>query len=127
MTSQEYLFDLHADHIEWSKALDFYIDDLRILQNRLSEVSIKNTGSSVKMEVEKFQNQFVIQKNEIEILKHKIGLTEDQVENNVLANPIASDHRKMDQNKALIGRMHTFQKLFAEMKAEFNDFIGKHL
>jgi hypothetical protein len=65
MATEEYLFDLQKAHQEYNKALDFYDDDLMVLKNRLFEVSIKNTDTEIKMEVEKFQNQFIIQKDVI--------------------------------------------------------------
>ena len=44
----------------------FYDDDLKVLQNRLSEVSIKNTDKEFHAMIERFQNKLIIQKEQIE-------------------------------------------------------------
>lgn len=124
---KEYLLDLHKTHKTWQEELAFYADDLTILKNRLSEVSIQNTAQEIKKSVEQFQNQFVIQKEQIDILNHDIQISEDAIQENIKENPVASDHRKMAEKTDLTDRMKTFKKLFVEMKDSFNDFVGKNL
>ncbi len=98
METKTYFSDLHADHVEWQKALDFYTDELLIFKNRLAEVSSKNTSVEVKKGVEKFQNRFIIQKNEIDNLKHYIHGAEHEMEEEIKKNPVAIDHRKTTEN-----------------------------
>ncbi|WP_341227448.1 hypothetical protein [uncultured Arcticibacterium sp.] len=124
---KEYLLDLHKDHKTWQEELAFYSNNLISLRNRLSEVSIQNTNHDLKKAVEQFQNQFIIQKEQIDILNHDIQISEDAIEANIKANPVASDHRKMSEKTDLADRMETFKKLFVEMKETFNDFVGKNL
>jgi hypothetical protein len=51
------------EHQEWIKAMDFYKDDLQLLQKRLMEIAGKNNGHDTMAEVEHFQNQFIVQRN----------------------------------------------------------------
>ncbi len=127
MEAPAYLFDLHKAHIAWKKDLAFYEDDLEILKKRLGEVSIQNSSQDIKMKVEQFQNKFIIQKEQIDILNHDIQISDDAIEKNIKANPVASDHRKMSEKTDLNDRMETFKKLFTEMKGNFNRFVGKNL
>jgi hypothetical protein len=127
MDNKAYLFDLHKEHVEWKKTMKFYDDELKVYRNRLSEVSIKNTAKDVKEEVEKFQNQFLIQKNEIGYLMHNINLAEHEIKKNIEENPIASDHRKVDENVALKDRYEIFIKIFETLKDEFNAFAGRNM
>ncbi|MCP9768778.1 hypothetical protein EGI22_12700 [Lacihabitans sp. LS3-19] len=127
METQTYIFDLHEDHVEWLKALDFYQDEIMVFKNRLAEVSAKNTDLDIKKEVEKFQNKFIIQKDEIDNLKHYIRHSEHDIEEEVKKNPIAVDHRKTTENLGIRDRYHMFVKLFEELKDEFNQFVGKNL
>jgi hypothetical protein len=127
MENKAYIFDLHEDHVEWLKTLDFYQDDLEILKKRLAEVSINNTNSEVKHQVEKYQNKFIIQKNEIDLLKHYIKKEEAVLVEDVKANPVASDHRKSLDNEELRNRFNEFGVIFSELKNDFNEFVGKHL
>jgi hypothetical protein len=127
METQTYFFDLHEDHVEWLKALEFYQDEILVFKNRLAEVSSKNTDISIKKEVEKYQNKFIIQKNEIDNLKHYIHHSEQEMEEEIKKNPVAVDHRKTTEDLSLRDRFQMFEKLFAELKEEFNDFVGKNL
>jgi len=113
MENKAYIFDLHEDHVEWLKTLDFYQDDLEILKKRLAEVSINNTNSEVKHQVEKYQNKFIIQKNEIDLLKHYIKKEEAVLVEDVKANPVASDHRKSLDNEELRNRFNEFGVIFS--------------
>lgn len=127
METMVYIFDLHTEHLDWLKALDFYEDDSKVLKNRLAEVIAKNSQSEVKAMVESYQNRLFIQDNEIDELRHYIREAEKEIEANVKANPIASDHRKVADNVQLRDRFETFKTLFADLKSEFNEFAGKNL
>jgi L-lactate utilization protein LutC len=123
---EKYITEEHQDHVKWTKDLEFYTEDLAFLRKQLEEVSSKNTATEVKQEVEKYQNQFIIQKNEIDILNHAINAEEELLVENVVDNPVAVDHRKVEDNVSLRDRVETFAKLFKEMKGEFNTFLAKN-
>ena len=127
MENQVYIAELHHDHQYWEKKLAFYEDELNIMKNRLAEVSAKNTDADVKVKVEQFQNRFIIQKNEIDELKHNIHIEEDHLTQNIQANPVASDHRKLADNAPLRDRIITFDPLFESLREEFNEFVAEHL
>ena len=122
MNKQESIFELHADHQEWMSKLDFYKDDIKILTNRLAEIASKNTDKEILAEVEKFQNQFIVQNDNIDRIKHIITIDEDKLKAEVNRNPVAVDHRKMgnhDEEKDLVD---TFEKNFHGIRADFNEF-----
>jgi hypothetical protein len=125
MNKQESIFELHADHQEWMSKLDFYKDDIKILTNRLAEIASKNTDKEILAEVEKFQNHFIVQNDNIDRIKHIITIDEDKLKAEVNRNPVAVDHRKMgnhDEEKDLVD---TFEKNFNEIRADFNEFSAK--
>ena len=122
MSNQMYILDLHADHSEWVKVLDFYKDELQVLKGRLSEISAKNTKKEVKIKVEQFQNKFIIQKEVLDELRHDIKAEENLLQAEIKSNPVAVDHRKMGDNESLRDRIEIFVKLFEELKDEFNSF-----
>ncbi|MCR9066532.1 MAG: hypothetical protein NXI00_21340 [Cytophagales bacterium] len=123
--NKEYIQNLHEDHTQWEKDLSFYEDQLKIFKSQLAEISSKNTSNEIKIEVEKFQNQFIIQKDEIDKLKHMIHVNEDEIEKEVLSNPVAVDHRKADDDTTLRERMEIFVPLFNKLKEDFREFAGK--
>jgi hypothetical protein len=116
---------LNYEHFDWLKAIDFYKDDLSVLQKRLAEVSFKNTGKEVMADVEHFQNQIIVQRNNLEELSHGIyehihHVVEDsRVHAGRVAQPLVEEHsQKKDEFQSL---MHVIKGL----RSEFNHFIAK--
>ena len=83
MSELKYLQELHAEHKAWLNTIKFYEDDLKVLQNRLSEVSIKNTDKEFHAMIERFQNKLIIQKEQIDILTHEINQHEQEILKNI--------------------------------------------
>ncbi len=126
MTEKNYITEIHQSHLEWLRELDFYADELQIFRRQLEEISSKNTALELKMFVERFQNQFLIQKNELDLLKHDIRESESDLEKEVMDNPVALNRRKVADDGTLQDRMSTFTQLFQSMKKEFTDFVRKN-
>lgn len=123
MTNKMYLTDLHEDHQEWLLALAFYKDELKSFNNRIGEVAAANTATEILQKVEHFQNQFDIQRQHIADLEHAIREDEKRIAASVQANPVASDHRRLDDNTALRDNVATFQNLFVAMKTDLIKFL----
>src|SRR5690242_732236 len=62
---------------EWLRELDFYELEIKILQKMLQEVTAKNTNDEARAGIEHFQNQFILQKNNLDELRASI---EDHLE-----------------------------------------------
>lgn len=122
---QKLIFDQHTEHMEWLNKLAFYKDDVKVLRNRLAEVALKNTEHNILAIVEHFENQFVIQLEQNDILRHDVKQYENIIEKNIADNPTASDHRKMDDHVKLRDSINTYEKLFADMRKEFVGFVAK--
>lgn len=54
--------------------LGFYTDEIKVLEHRLAEVAAKNTGREVLFQVEHFQNQFIIQAEQFNLLLNQARL-----------------------------------------------------
>lgn len=110
---------------EWISALDFYQEDLDILDSRLLEVAKKNTGKDVAVSIEHFQNQFSIQRQNISDLRHRIQGNNKQAARDVQlhANHVSSD---VLSDKAVIsGDMKRFEDTMKELRHAFNVFLSK--
>lgn len=123
----KYVYDLHAENFEWLKRAGFYKDEIQIMQNRLTEVAGRNTSREVQVQVEHFQNQLIIQRNQLDHLHHDIKQQENVVEDNIRQNPTAADHRKMEDHSSLRNQVETFDKLFQELRQEMNQFLSRSL
>lgn len=125
MNTREKIYTQHADHTEWLSKLKFYTDEISIMTGRLSEIATKNSHQDVLAKVEHFQNQLIVQKNNIDELSHTIKLDESAIEKEVNKNPIAIDHREMPSHSNEKEAIEAFEKNFNELRAEFKTFAAK--
>lgn len=116
---------LHAEHREWLNKIDFYYDDLKIMRHRLEEVAARNTNKSLMAQVEHYQNQFVIQRNELDEMKHAINQSETSIAENVAQNGTAVNRRSVADDQSMRERMSQFDKLFLQLRVELMSFLAK--
>lgn len=127
MENKAYIFELHDFHKKWINDLDFYKEQVKVFEERLAKVSLKNVDKEVKVEVEKFQNRFIIQRNEIDYLRHDIKQQENELEREEKIAPTISETETITEEFTLKDRMDTFEKLFLDLQLEFDTFIEKHI
>ncbi|MFT5511846.1 MAG: membrane-associated HD superfamily phosphohydrolase [Bacteroidia bacterium] len=124
---QKYLDELHKEYTKWTKALNFYKDEIKTFKHRLEEIITQNTKIEVTAQVEHFQNQFIRQNEVIDILKHDIHEAEHKLVLNAKENNVATDHRKTEEDVALAEQMTVFEKIYLDLKAEFSRFAADTL
>ena len=115
----------NAEHQAWLKGLDFYKEDIHILEKRLLEIASKNTAFEARQGIEHFQNQFLVQLNNIAELKHKVkehvstyGNMQETIEEVVESEKLA-DHENLKDEYL------SFEKVVKELRQEFNGFLSK--
>lgn len=124
-TKPIYLKDLHFEHKLWDNQLNFAAEEIKIYEDRLEYLSTRNTDKDMLAKLEHFQNQFIRQKEVIDELKHKIKLHEQELAGFAEDNPIAIDHRHFQDHTGFRDEMNTFNKLFAELKQEFQQYSAE--
>ncbi len=65
-STKEKIYNQHAENMVWTNTINFYKDDLKVLSKRLEELVSKNNQSDFLKSAEHFQNQFIIQKNNMD-------------------------------------------------------------
>lgn len=125
MSEKSFIYDQHQENQDWLKRLDFYKEEIQILRERLEELTLKNTDAEFLKSVEHYQNQFLIQRNHIDELSHDIRLNEGKLVHEILHNPVAVDHRKVENHDTEADFMGYFEKNFATIRAEFNQMAAK--
>lgn len=121
------LYTLHAEHVEWRNRMLFYNDDLQILKRRLDEVAVGNTDKEVQAMVEHFQNRMLVQKEQIDILKHDINEYERVIEVHLNKNDTAANLQSWNDHTHLRERVETFELLFNEFRKDLIGFVAKWL
>jgi hypothetical protein len=116
---------LNYEHTDWLRAIDFFKDDLSVLQKRLAEVAFKNSRESVQSGVEHFQNQFIIQKNNLDELRHYVNEHIAHVQDKYsAAHPLAGNDLIAEHEQRKLEFL-SLEKTMANLRHEFNTFLAK--
>jgi len=112
-------------HSDWLRGLDFYKQEIKILKSRLTEIAGKNSGQDVMVEVERYENQFEIQAENIHRLTHDIK-SNVKVAGRESQNSGAGyiDGILLDQHNSLGQRYITEEKTINELRHSFNEFAS---
>ncbi|WP_285057601.1 hypothetical protein [Pedobacter ginsengisoli] len=112
-------------HNEALRGLQFYKEEMNILQGRLEEITKDNTHIEVMKNVEHFQNQLIIQRNNMDELRHTINehlrLITHQLEK---TSYFVSENADEAQTK-LYERYLSLEQSINELRHEFNRFAAK--
>lgn len=119
------IYLLKAEHEDWLRRISFYRDEIKIFKNRLEEIASKNTGEEVLKGIEQFQNQLIIQTEQLDILAHNIRQHDAAISAEIKENITASDHRKAADHNHSTEDMEQFEKLFIELRNSINRFLAK--
>nr|WP_314895682.1 hypothetical protein [uncultured Flavobacterium sp.] len=125
METKKTIYQLHEEHKTWLNKLLFYKDELKIMDNRILEVAKKNTSKEVRSLADHFNNQLIIQKEQIDILNHDIKSHELYLEAAALDNPNGIDNEKFSDHKKHRESIATFEKLFKDLREDLIDFLSK--
>jgi hypothetical protein len=110
---------------DWLKALSFYEDEIYIMESRLAEVAMKNSSFEARQGVEHFQNQFVIQCNHIDELKHDIREFEHRLSVDAEKHQGHVDNGFQAGHDVLNDKFNTFEKIMNELRHEYNNYLSK--
>jgi hypothetical protein len=107
----------------WTRELVFYKEEIKIFETHLASILKRNNKNGVLVQAEHFQNQFILQKEVIDFLKHDLIVSERRLAG--FAHELCGegiDTIKMDNHGSLRERMGTFRKIYREIKQEFRRF-----
>jgi hypothetical protein len=125
MSTNESIYKQHEENTEWINKLNFYKDEIKIMTGRLEEVASKNSGDDALAEVERFQNQLIIQRNNIDNISHEVKMNEEALIAEIKENPVAVDHRKVEYHAKEQDLVDSFEKNFNDLRDDFNRFSAK--
>jgi hypothetical protein len=116
-----------GNHNEWINTLGFYEDELMICKKRLLEVVSKNTSKEIMQMVEHFQNQFLVQSENIDILRHDINQHLKRMATEIQLHAGHIDKEELPVHFLLKDRFEMEQQVFTNLKEEFKQFLSKVL
>lgn len=127
MSKPVYISDLHFEHSLWGRQLDFYRDEVSFFERRLEDLVQRWTDHGVLAQLERFQNQFIREREVIDILKHDINAHENSLVAYAKEHPIAIDHVHFADHDGLRERMARFREIFEELKNDCLTFLVKYM
>jgi uncharacterized membrane protein len=116
-----------TDHTIWQRGFGFYKDELAIMGRRLSEVSEKNTAFEARQGVEHFQNQFIVQKNNLDELSHEVNVYITKLNLDALKHQGRADEVMLEEHLALHAKYEDFERIMNALRHEFNEYLAKWL
>ena len=123
MTPTISIKSLHLEYQLWTRELIFYREEIKIFEDHLTNLIQKNTKHNFKVQVEHFQNQFILEKEVIDHLKHDLHVSEKQLAAFVHElSGMGMETVRMDNHSNLRDRIFTFRKIYRELKEEFRQF-----
>ncbi|OFY83058.1 MAG: hypothetical protein A3F72_18855 [Bacteroidetes bacterium RIFCSPLOWO2_12_FULL_35_15] len=116
---------LHEDHKKWLEEVLFYKDEVKIFTKRLEEIASRNTGIDVQKQVEHFQNQFIIQKEKLDMLQHDLNIHEQWLAIYAKEHPSHIEEELFADHAVMRRQINMFEKIYTELKTEYLDFLEK--
>ena len=115
---------LHFEHQVWSKELSFFADEIKIYENRLSDLVSGSNNKEMLAGLEHFQNQFIRQKEVLDQLDRNIRVHEQHLAG-LAAKNMESAPSDSGVQETMREEMNQFRKIYSELKTEFFKFMGK--
>ena len=120
-------FNLHFEHEIWNKELLFWQDELIIFNNRLSELITRWTKKEVLIQLEHFQNEFILHGQVIEDLLEAIEKHETRIAWQYEEGHDALDTNMVKNHLEHRNKIETQRQIYAELKKDFFRFLSKYM
>jgi hypothetical protein len=119
--------NITSEKSSWLRGIEFYEDEIKIMRNRLNEISSNNTARDVKKKVEQFQNQFEVHEEQLSKLRHAVKSHSMHIANDYENHHGQLERKTMIEHDSMRDDYVNTEKLFNEMRHEFNRFLSKYL
>jgi hypothetical protein len=110
---------------ELEHMLKFYEQEINLLEKLLGEVVSKNTSRDALVEAEHFQNQFFIQKKNMEELETRIHRHHQQTADNAKNHAGKVDDRLLEENQSIGEEISSVEKIIADLRAAYKKYLVK--
>ncbi len=114
--------DLHFEHKYWLNELKFAASELLLFQQYLERLVQQEGPVDFFAQIEQYQNQFIREKEVIDIMQRDIRRHEQKLAEFTRNHPVTYDLYEMDDHDELREGMDRFRKIFGELKSNFFHF-----
>ena len=117
----------HKELKEWQSSMELFMQELQGYNQRLNDVAGRNNKDMVLKQVEHFQNQFIVQKDNIQTMLHEIKIQEQNIAEDVRRDKILDETDIIGNQSFLREKVHTTEKIFVALKHDFYSFLARSL
>lgn len=123
MHTKEQLLELHSEQKEWQGKINFYKEELKDFDSELAELAKTKPSRETLASIEHFQNQFIRQREVLDIIRHDFKQYENEIEfiqkNEVDKTASGIEALHDNQKESLV----QFEKIFKELREDFHNFV----
>ncbi len=112
---------------DWERGIAFYQDDLKILEHRLQEISQMYNNVEVKSNIEHYQNQFIIQQNNLSVLSKRMKDHAHHIHQDVHEHAQHLTEETIAEHDALKEDYLTLEKSILELRHDFYRFLSHYM
>jgi len=121
METQEQLADLLAEHAGWQNRILHFKNELKAMKEELGMIVSRFTPREVPASTEHFQNQIIVQKDVLDIMRHDFKQFENKVEDAQRTDGKVSEYLQSLCDAYRV-RLSDYDKIYHEFKNEFASF-----
>ncbi len=119
--------DLHFEHKQWQSELTFWEDELKSFNNRLNELINRWTNREVIVQLEHYQNEFILHGKVIDQLQEAIEKHEIRIAGQTQVGQDALDTVMTKKHLEFRNKMETQRQIYANLKKAFFHFLSKYM
>ena len=119
--------DLHFEHKLWQRELTFWEDELKSFNNRLSELVTQWTDKKVLVQLEHYQNQFILHGTVIDKLQDEIAMHEVNMSAHYKKGEDVLNYSFVKKHIEFRNKMETQRDIYADLKKNFFRFLSKYM
>lgn len=119
--------DLHFEHVHWNRELSFWEDELKSFNKRLDELVTRWTKKDVLVQLEHYQNEFILQDKRIDELQETIEVHEIRMAGLDLQGKDVLDTAMVKNHIEFRNKMEMQRQIYTDLKKEFFRFLSKYM
>ncbi len=126
---KEVVYDenLHFEHKSWKMELDFWRDELKTFNNRLSELVTRYTSKEVLKQLEHYQNEFALHGGIIDDFQETIEEHEMSIAGHSKTGNESMDVSLVKTHMDFREKMETQRQIYGDLKKAFFRFLTKYM
>jgi hypothetical protein len=123
MHTKQQLNEMKNEHDTWQDRIRFFKDEISHFNHHLGRLAISGGRGETMASVERFQNQFIRQKEVLDIIRHDFKQHENLIEaleEGVSREPSEGIQRLHSTQRE---KLEHFERIFHDLRNEFNVFL----